>query len=79
LRTADGAAHLADHVLPDVPVRQVVLSCPFELRLLLAARADVFGTMTRMFAQAVLRWQRERSSSSSAPPVPGICSTSRST
>jgi hypothetical protein len=56
----NGAAHLVDHVLPDVPVRQFVLSVPFELRLLLACRADAFGAVTRIFVQEVFRWQRER-------------------
>jgi hypothetical protein len=56
----NGAAHLVDHVLPDVPVRQFVLSVPYELRLLLACRADAFGAVTRIFIQEVFRWQRER-------------------
>ena len=54
------AAHLVDHVIPRVPVRQFVLSVPFELRLLLAARADAFGAVTSIFMQEVFRWQRER-------------------
>jgi hypothetical protein len=33
---ADLAAHLVDRVIPDVPVRQWVLSFPFELRFRLA-------------------------------------------
>jgi len=56
----NGAAHLVDHVIPDVPVRQWVLSVPFELRLLLACRADAFGTITSLFVSEVFRWQRER-------------------
>jgi hypothetical protein len=55
----NGAAHLVDHVIPDVPVRQWVLSVPFELRLLLSCRADAFGTITSLFANEVFRWQRE--------------------
>jgi hypothetical protein len=34
------AAHLTDRVIPDVPLRQWVLSVPYELRLLLARNAD---------------------------------------
>jgi hypothetical protein len=34
---AQTAAHLVDHVVPQVPVRQRVLSLPIPLRLLLAA------------------------------------------
>jgi hypothetical protein len=35
---AQTAAHLVDHVIPRVPVRQWVLSLPIPLRLLLAAQ-----------------------------------------
>ena len=59
-RMYNGAAHLADHVIPDVPVRQYVLSVPFELRLLLAQRADAFTALTHIFIHQVFRWQRER-------------------
>ena len=31
-RMCDAAAHLVDHVLPDVPVRQGVLTAPHEVR-----------------------------------------------
>ena len=37
-RAAQTAAHLVDHVIPHVPVRQWVLSLPIPLRLLLAAQ-----------------------------------------
>jgi hypothetical protein len=33
---AQRAAHLVDHVLPDVPIRQWVLSLPYQLRYRLA-------------------------------------------
>jgi hypothetical protein len=59
-RMYTGAAHLVDHVIPDVPVRQLVLSVPFELRLLLAARADAFTALTHLFIHQVFRCQRER-------------------
>ncbi|MBN1605030.1 MAG: transposase [Polyangiaceae bacterium] len=59
-RMYNGAAHLVDHVIPDVPVRQYVLSVPFELRLLLAQRADAFTALTHIFIHQVFRWQRER-------------------
>ena len=54
------AAHLVEHVFPDVPVRQWVLSVPFELRLLLAKRADALNAVGRIFVEEVFRWQRER-------------------
>jgi len=59
-RMCNGAAHLVDHVIPDVPVRQWVLSVPFELRVLLACRADAFGAITSLFVSEAFRWQRER-------------------
>jgi Transposase zinc-binding domain len=53
-RMCSTAAHLTDRVFPGVPVRQWVLSVPFELRLLLARNAaarddpgSVFGATLR--------------------------------
>jgi hypothetical protein len=54
------AAHLVDHVIPDVPLRQWVLSVPFELRLLLAARPDALSAVGRIFVQEIHRWQKGR-------------------
>ena len=59
-RMCNGAAHLVDNVVPNVPVRQWVLSVPFELRLLLACCAEAFGAVTSLFISEVFRWQRER-------------------
>lgn len=42
-RICNSAAVVADHVLPEVPVRQWVLSTPFEVRLLLARNSEAFG------------------------------------
>ncbi|HWA78502.1 MAG TPA: transposase [Polyangiaceae bacterium] len=53
------AAHLVDRVLPEVPVRQWVLSVPFELRLLLARNPSALSTVGRLFVERVLRWQRD--------------------
>jgi ribosomal protein S27E len=39
-RMVESAAHLVDHVFPEVPVRQWVLTFPFPLRFLLAAHPD---------------------------------------
>jgi hypothetical protein len=47
-------------VIPDVPLRQYVFSVPFELRLLLAARADAFSAMMSPLVEQVFRWQRQR-------------------
>lgn len=52
-RMASVAAQLVDRVLPAVPVRQWVLSLPFELRQLAAFRADVLSALARIFHDAV--------------------------
>jgi hypothetical protein len=56
----DTAAHLVDHVFPDVRLRQWVLSVPFELRLLLATRPKALSVVGRIFCREVMRWQRGR-------------------
>jgi hypothetical protein len=52
-RMANAAAHLVDRVLPNVPVRQWVLSLPFELRRLVAFDAKVLSAVSRIFSSAV--------------------------
>jgi len=52
-RMANVAAHLVDRVLPDVPVRQYVLTLPYELRKLAAFKADVLTALARIFVEAV--------------------------
>ena len=52
---SDAAAHLVDRVLPAVPVRQWVLSLPFELRGLAAFCADALSAINRTFVEEVSR------------------------
>jgi hypothetical protein len=52
-RMCNTAAHLTDRVVPDVPVRQWVLSLPFELRRLAAFRADVLRAIAKIFYDVV--------------------------
>ena len=75
---AERAAHLVDHVLPDVPVRQWVLTIPHRLRYLLAWRHDLCRAVVRILHRAIERhfrtWARLRGaawrfSSASAEPV----------
>ncbi|MBN1606004.1 MAG: transposase zinc-binding domain-containing protein [Polyangiaceae bacterium] len=54
------AAHLTDRLIPDVPLRQWVLSVPYELRLLLARSADALSAVGRIFVQEILRFQRQQ-------------------
>jgi hypothetical protein len=59
-RMAERAAHLVDHVFPDVPVRQWVLSVPYRLRYLLAWDHDLCRAVAAILARAVFRVLRER-------------------
>jgi hypothetical protein len=54
------AAHLVGRVLPSVPVRQWVLSLPFELRRTAAFRADVATALGRIFIEVVAANQKHR-------------------
>jgi hypothetical protein len=54
------AARLADHVFPAVPVRQWVLSAPFELRLLLARNPEVLTALSRLFIDEISRCHRAK-------------------
>jgi hypothetical protein len=42
-RMKEGAANLVDHILPDVPIRQFVLTLPFPLRFPLAFDGKLLG------------------------------------
>lgn len=59
-RMAERAAHLVDHVLPDVPIRQWVLSLPYRLRYRLAWDHDLCRVVVAVFVRAVLRCLRAR-------------------
>ena len=59
-RMAERAAHLVDHVLPDVPMRQWVLSLPHRLRYLLAWDHELCRAVTAVYVRAVLGFLRAR-------------------
>ena len=52
-RMAEVAAHVIDHVLPHLPVRQWVLSVPKRLRPFLEGSPDIAGAVLRIFIRAV--------------------------
>jgi hypothetical protein len=54
-RMAQTAAHLVDHVIPHVPVRQWVLSLPIPLRLLLAAQPKLVTLVLQVVHRAITR------------------------
>jgi hypothetical protein len=59
-RMANTAAAVVDRVLPDVPVRQYVLSLPYELRRLAAFKADVLTALGRIFVETIFASYRAR-------------------
>jgi len=54
-RMCNLAAPIVDRILPDVPIRQWVLSLPWELRALAAAKPAVLGAIDRLFAKEIAR------------------------
>jgi hypothetical protein len=60
-RMAEHTANLVDHVLPPrVPLRQFVLTLPFELRYRLAYDSKLLGKVTRIFVDTVLGFYRRK-------------------
>ena len=53
---AQTAAHLIDHVIPRVPMRQWVLSFPIPLRLLLAAQPQVLTLVLQVVHRVITRF-----------------------
>jgi len=52
---AQTAAHLVDHVIPPVPVRQWVVSVPKRLRGFLADRPQAVAALTKIFLAEIGR------------------------
>ena len=52
-RMIETSAHLVDHVIPEAPVRQWVLSFPWPLRLLFASRPDALGRCLAVIVRAI--------------------------
>jgi hypothetical protein len=55
-----GALTLVDHVLPEVPIRQFVLTLPFPLRFPLAFDGKLLGQVVRIFTDTVASNYRKR-------------------
>ena len=56
---AETAANLVEHVLPErAPLRQFVLTLPFELRARLAYDGKLLGAVCQAFVDSVLDWYR---------------------
>ncbi len=61
MRMADTAAHLVDNVFPHVPVRQWVLSLPFEIRYRLSYDKRLISDLLAMILRVVQGWYRQKS------------------
>jgi hypothetical protein len=59
-RMAERAAHLVDHVFPQVPVRQRVLTLPHRIRYLLAWDHTLCRAVVGVFVRGVLGFLRRR-------------------
>ena len=59
-RMCGTACHLVDHVFPDVPVRQWVLTVPFEVRRVLALRPEALTACNRIFVEEITRFQKTK-------------------
>jgi hypothetical protein len=57
---ADTAAHLVDRVLPEVPIRQWVLTLPYPLRYACACDAKLANAVLRAFVRALFAELRRR-------------------
>ena len=55
-----GALTLVDHVLPEVPLRQFVITVPFPLRFPLAFDGELLGQVLRIFTDTVASNYRKR-------------------
>ncbi len=66
-RMAEAAVHLVDHVLPEVPVRQWVLSLPYPIRFLLVRDSALCRLVRRVFVHAVQSFYQRRARDRGVP------------
>ena len=59
-RMADTAARLVEDVLPPVPIRQFVLSFPYEIRYRLAWDGELVSAVLAVFLRVAGRWYRRQ-------------------
>jgi len=59
-RMEQTSMNLLDHVIPRVPLRQFVLTWPFELRTRLGYDGSLLGAVSRVFVDSVLGFYRRR-------------------
>ena len=66
-RMAEQAAHLVDHVIPEVPTRQWVLSLPHTIRFLMVRDPALCRLVRGIFVRAVLSFYRRRARDAGQP------------
>jgi hypothetical protein len=59
-RMNEGALNLVDHALPEVPLRQFVVTVPFPLRFPLAFDGALLGQVVRIFVDTISAWHGRR-------------------
>ena len=59
-RMSETAIHLVDNVLPLKPIRQWVISFPFQLRLLMAIRPKIMGDILRITHECIANHLRKK-------------------
>ena len=75
---AEAAAHLVDHVIPKVPVRQWVLSFPIPLRSLFAVHPELLAPVLQIIHRAIATFLIDQTSYPSAIRPPPVLSRSSS-
>jgi hypothetical protein len=65
------AAHLVDEILPDVPIRQWVLSLPIPLRVLLAAQPKLLTPVLEVVQRVIAAHLAKKSGSKRNEVHPG--------
>ena len=59
-RPVDSAAHLVDEVFPERPIRQWVLSVPYQLRFLFATEPQVITKVLAIVHRVITTWLIKR-------------------
>lgn len=59
-RMANTGAHLVEHVLPDVSIRQWVPAVPFDLGFLMARDPRLLSSVLRIFVDVVSKWHKAK-------------------
>jgi hypothetical protein len=62
-RMSDSAKHLIENVIPDVPVRQWVLSMPYKHRLILSSNNEALRSILGVYHRAITRFYIKKAKS----------------